>query len=76
MDSFYDDISSSFCIVTEFLEGGDLSQYIKRYKTAKRYIKESKIWAAAIQCLKGLKTLHKMNIFHRDIKSANILLNK
>jgi serine/threonine protein kinase len=30
----------------------------------------------AIQCLKGLKSLHKINIFHRDIKSANILINK
>jgi len=24
----------------------------------------------------GLKTLHDMNIFHRDLKSANIFLNK
>ena len=31
---------------------------------------------AAIQCLKGLKGLHKLNIIHRDIKSANILINK
>ena len=30
----------------------------------------------AIQVLYALKTLHKMNIFHRDIKSANLLLTK
>ena len=26
--------------------------------------------------IKGLKALHSMNIFHRDMKSANIYLNK
>ena len=26
--------------------------------------------------IKGLKVLHDMNIFHRDLKSANVFLNK
>jgi len=26
--------------------------------------------------IKGLKALHDMDIFHRDLKSANIFLNK
>lgn len=76
MDSFYDEISSSFCLVTEYLEGGDLSNYIKKYKGVKKPIKEARIWSVAIQCLKGLRSLHKTKVFHRDIKSANILINK
>ena len=30
----------------------------------------------AYQCLKGLTTLHDMNVLHRDIKCANIFLSK
>ncbi len=34
------------------------------------------IWRVAYQMLKGLQTLHKVNILHRDIKSANIFFTK
>jgi NIMA (never in mitosis gene a)-related kinase len=37
-------------------------------------MEEAEIWRMAMQMLHGLKTLHRMNIFHRDIKSANLLL--
>lgn len=29
-----------------------------------------------IQIVKGLKCLHEIQIFHRDLKSANVFLNK
>jgi NIMA (never in mitosis gene a)-related kinase len=39
-------------------------------------VEEVTIWKVAYQCLKGLATLHDINVLHRDIKSANIFLNK
>jgi len=37
--------------------------------------KESEVWNIVIQVVKGLKELHDRNIFHRDLKSANVFLN-
>ena len=42
----------------------------------KKLFKEREIWNVFVQMIKGLKALHDMNIFHRDLKSANIFLNK
>jgi len=39
-------------------------------------MKEDDVWKILIQMTKALKTLHEMNIFHRDLKSANVFLNK
>lgn len=36
---------------------------------------ENTIWRIFIQIAKGLNALHLLNIYHRDIKSANIFLN-
>lgn len=63
-------------MITEFAYGGDLSGFIKGHQKRKEHINENDIWRMAIQMLYGLKTLHKMNIFHRDIKSANVLLTQ
>jgi NIMA (never in mitosis gene a)-related kinase len=63
-------------MITEFAEGGDLSTFINLYRKKKQIIPEEEIWRLSIQMLYGLKYLHKKNIFHRDIKSANIFLTK
>jgi NIMA (never in mitosis gene a)-related kinase len=40
------------------------------------YIDENEIWQVLIGMLKGLRELHKLNIYHRDLKSANVFLCK
>jgi len=37
---------------------------------------EEEIWNVAIKLLNGLFILHSMSIVHRDIKCANVFLNK
>ena len=49
---------------------------INKHKANKKIIDQNTIWQIAFQTLQGLSTLHEMNILHRDIKCANIFLNK
>ena len=44
MDSFYDELTNTFCIVTEYLEGGDIYQMITKSKGTKKMIDEGTIW--------------------------------
>ena len=75
-EAFYEANLKSFCLVTEFAEGGDLAAKIARAKKNQEPIEEKEIWKIALQLLHGVKALHSLNVFHRDIKPANILLAK
>jgi NIMA (never in mitosis gene a)-related kinase len=37
---------------------------------------EPEIWHYFVQMVRGLSSLHDLNIVHRDIKSANMFMNK
>ena len=52
----------------EFADDGDLYQKITHYKKKKKHFEEDEIWRTLIQMVRALRTLHKMNIFHRDLK--------
>lgn len=52
-----------------------MANKIKINKQRMTKIPEQEIWNYLIQITKGLKALHEYNIYHRDIKSANIFLN-
>lgn len=67
---------NSLCIVMEYTDNGDLFDKICHHQKKNTFFKEEEIWSIFIQVIKGLKALHDLNVFHRDIKSANIFLNK
>lgn len=74
--SFFDEESQTLCIVMEYANGGDLYQRIIDYKKKGLQMSESFLWHLLIKLCKALKSLHDLNIMHRDIKSANVFLSK
>jgi NIMA (never in mitosis gene a)-related kinase len=58
----------------EFADDGDLYQKIVDHKKRKELFEESEIWSVLIQTVIGLKTLHNLNILHRDLKVTTVPL--
>mgnify|MGYP002868270387 CR=1 FL=1 len=73
-EAFLDGMDSTLCLVMEYADKGDLSQLIAEHKESNTNFKEKEIWKIFIHLVKGLKSLHDLNILHRDIKSSNIFL--
>lgn len=71
IESFEDD--ENYYVVTRFLEGGALLDYIVSEQGDTR--DEKLIRSIMLQVAVGLKGLHDLNIFHRDIKLENILVS-
>jgi len=64
------------CLVYEYMSGGDMSQKLQRCKEGKTCFSWHERLLAALDAATGLAHLHTMRpcAFHRDVKSANILL--
>ena len=73
-EAFIDEDDTNLCLVMEYADKGDLYQKISQFKKIGCLIEEIDIWRIFIQMVKGLKSLHDLNILHRDLKSANIFL--
>jgi len=60
----------------EFANGGDLQKKVNDHIKNKTFFPEFEVWKAIMHMTKGLKVLHDMKIYHRDLKCANIFLTK
>jgi NIMA (never in mitosis gene a)-related kinase len=75
-EAFFDDLTSTLCVIMELADGGDLYNKIISYKKRGKYMPEKEVWKYFIQIVRGIQTLHEMKIVHRDIKCANLFLTK
>ncbi len=60
----------------EYADDGDLFQRICDHQQDNTQMPESDVWLIFIQIVRGLRAMHDLNIMHRDLKSANVFLNK
>ncbi|XP_010555207.1 PREDICTED: serine/threonine-protein kinase STY46 [Tarenaya hassleriana] len=61
------------CIVTEFMPGGSVYDYLHKQKGI---FKLPALLKVAIDVSKGMNYLHQNNIIHRDLKAANLLMDE
>jgi len=52
----------------EFANNGDLYQKIIQHQKDRKLFKESEIWNIFLQVVNGMKALHDLSIYHRDLK--------
>eukprot|EP00347_Sterkiella_histriomuscorum_P019924 403339782 len=75
-EAFLEEQEKYLCIIMEYADDGDLYQKIIEHQRNSTLFDEDTIWRYFIHMVRGLKALHKLKIFHRDMKSANIFINK
>ena len=75
-EAFMDKDNTHLCLVIEFADDKDLYQKLSRRGVKDEYYDEDDVWYIFLQLLKGLKALHDLRIMHRDLKSANVFMNK
>lgn len=65
--------TSSLCIVTEYMSGGSVYDYLHKQKGT---FKLPTLLKVSIDISKGMNYLHQNNIIHRDLKAANLLMDE
>jgi serine/threonine protein kinase len=66
----------NLCLVTEYLSNGSLEDVLERMSLKDGKFSLKRIISLAKDIARGLNWLHHKGIIHRDLKSANILLDQ
>lgn len=64
------------CIIMDYADDGDLYGKICEHQKNKTNFEEKDVWKIFIHLVLGIQSLHSKQILHRDLKSANVFLNK
>ncbi|KAB2057662.1 hypothetical protein ES319_A11G182700v1 [Gossypium barbadense] len=65
--------SPNLCIVTEFMARGSIYDYLHKQRGV---FKLPSLLKVAVDVSKGMNYLHQNNIIHRDLKTANLLMDE
>ena len=60
------------CLVTEFMKGGSALQFLHKHAP----LKTPQLVRLALGVALGMDYLHKVNVVHRDLKTANLLMDE
>ena len=60
------------CLVTEFMGGGSALQFLHKHAP----LKQPQLLRLALGVALGMDYLHKVNVVHRDLKTANLLMDE
>ncbi|KAJ9703837.1 hypothetical protein PVL29_005208 [Vitis rotundifolia] len=63
----------NLCIITEFMSRGSVYDFLHKQRGA---FKLPSLLKVAIDVAKGMNYLHENNIIHRDLKTANLLMDE
>lgn len=75
-EAFYSQNENCLCLVMEYINDRDLEKKILSYFKSRTHFAEGEIWLIFSQIISAVSHLHLNKIIHRDIKSANIFIDK